>query len=262
MQIKNHLLFNEDGTQVTFVKTPNHGGAYKPQYLVMHYTAVTTFQSTLNWFQNPNAQASAHLLIGRDGAITQFAAFNVVTWHAGKSQWKGLVGLNQFSVGIELVNGGRLSKSGDKWVCPVDLKKVPDSEVIMATHKNDTREAGWHEYTDKQMDVAIEVAALLVKHYGLKDVIGHDDIAPLRKSDPGPAFPMGSFRARAMGRHDDTLDEFETSADLNIRSGPGTNFNTLTQPMPKGTHVLVLKTEGTWSFVEVLGVVHGIMDLE
>ena len=263
MHINNHILFNDDGSQVNFVSTPNRGGHYEPQYLVMHYTAVTTLQSTLNWFQNPDADASAHLLIGRDGSITQFAPFNVITWHAGKSQWKGLNGLNQFSIGIELVNGGRLIKSGDKWVCPVDLKNVPDTEVVRAIHKNENRESGWHEYTEQQLDAAMQTAVLLVKTYGLKDVVGHEDIAPIRKSDPGPAFPMGSFRSRAMGRHDDQLDEFVASDELNIRSGPGTTFNKLTeQPMPAGTKVLVLKTEGTWSFVEVLETVHGLMDLE
>jgi len=262
MQIKNNLLFNENGSQVDFVPTPNKGGIYTPQYLIMHYTAVTTFESTLNHFQNPNADASAHLLIGRDGRITQFAPFNVVAFHAGKSQWKGLVGLNHFSIGIELVNGGRLNKSGDKFICPVDQRNVPADEVIIAMHKNETKDAAWHAYTSEQLEAAMEISMLLVKTYGLKDVAGHDDIAPLRKSDPGPAFPMNSFRSMVMGRQDETLDEFVTSTALNIRSGPGTNFNILTQPLPAGTKVLVLKTEGAWSFVEVQETVHGIMDLE
>ncbi len=186
----------------------------------------------------------------------------MVTFHPGKSQFGGLVGLNQFSIGIELVNGGRLSKSGDKFFCAVDLRKVPDNEVLLATHKNEKTEAAWHQYTSEQLEVAMEISGLLVKAYNLKDVVGHEDIAPIRKSDPGPAFPMASFRSRAMGREDETLDEFVTSIELNIRSGPGTTFNTITQPLPKETKVLVLKTEGTWSFVDVQETVHGIMDLE
>jgi N-acetylmuramoyl-L-alanine amidase len=262
MQIKNDLLFNDNGSQVNFVPTPNKGGKYKPQYLVIHYTAATTAQSAISWFQNPNAQASAHLLIDRDGVITQFAPFNTITWHAGKSQWKGLNGLNQFSIGIELVNGGRLVKTGDSWVCPVDKRKVPDNEVIQATHKNENREAAWHEYTAEQLEATTQISALLVRTYALLDVVGHDDISPLRKSDPGPAFPMGSIRSKAMGRQDESLDDFVTSALVNIRSGAGTNFSPLTKPLPQGTPVLVLKTEGTWSFVEVLDTAHGVMDLE
>ena len=262
MLIKNHLLFIEKDKQADFKATPNKRFRYIPQYLVMHYTAVTTFESTLNHFQSRAAQASAHLLIGRDGRITQFAPFNIVTWHAGKSQFKGLDGLNEYSIGIELVNGGRLSKSGETYFCPVDQKKIPESEVIIATHKNEMLPAAWHQYTAIQLEVAMEIATILVKTYGLKDVVGHEDIAPIRKSDPGPAFPMSSFRSRAMGRRDETLDEYITSGVLNIRTGPGTLFPLITQPLPKGTKVLVLKTESTWSFVEVLETVHGIMDLE
>lgn len=263
MQIKNHLLYLDNGKQVDFRATPNKGGKYTPEYLVMHYTAVTTAESTIGWFQSTVAKASAHLLIARDGTITQFAPFNIVAWHAGKSQWKGLNGLNQHAVGIEMTNGGRLMKAGNSWICPVDQKRVPANEVVMAVHKNETGEAPWQKYAQAQLDVAVEVAALLVSAYGLKDVIGHDDIAPIRKSDPGPAFPMNSFRARAMGRENDKLDEYLTSTDLNIRSGPGTAFSTLTlPPLPKSTRVLALKTEGTWSFVEVLDTVNGIMDLE
>lgn len=261
MQIKNHLLHHDNGTPVSFKATPNKGGRYTPQYLVMHYTAATTAQSAINWFMQPVAQASAHLVIAPDGDITQFAPFNIITWHAGRSQWKGLTGLNQFSIGIELVNGGRLMRSGNKWVCPVDRCVVPDDEVTMATHKNETTQAPWHEYSPKQVEVAVQIAALLVKTYGLKDVIGHDDIAPLRKSDPGPAFPMSSFRSRAMGRRDDTLDEYVTSDELNLRSGPGTSFSILSV-LPKGTVITAMKTEGNWTFADVQATVDGVMDLE
>lgn len=263
MQIKKHLLYDANDKRVAFKATPNKAGIYVPKYLVMHYTAATTAASAINWFLNPIAQASAHLVIAQDGKITQFAPFNVVTWHAGKSQWKGLSGLNQHAIGIELVNGGRLRQSGDKWTCPVDRCIVPNDEVMLATHKNETTQCAWHEYDGRQLEVAAEVAATLVHAYGLQDVLGHEDISPIRKSDPGPAFPMGSFRSKAMGRFDDTMDDYITSAELNIRSGPGTAYAPLTTPpMPQGTPVLVLKTEGTWSFVDVQASVNGLMDLE
>ncbi|EOR95180.1 N-acetylmuramoyl-L-alanine amidase AmpD [Arcticibacter svalbardensis MN12-7] len=262
MKIQHDLLFADNGKQVPFKATPNMGGTYNPQYLILHYTAATTTESTLNWFPNPIAQASAHLLIGRDGAITQFLPFNRIAWHAGKSEWAGLVGMNKFSIGIELVNGGRLTRSGDKWVCSVDMRKVPDQEVIMAVHKNETHIAAWQEYTENQLEVSTEIAALLISTYNLKDVLGHEDISPIRKSDPGPAFPMASFRSKTMGREDETIDEFITATALNIRSGPATTFPTLTDPLPPGVKVNVLKTETTWSFVEVLENVNGIMDLE
>lgn len=263
MLIKNHLLMLDTGKQATFKPTPNRGGRYTPQYLVMHFTAATTAASAVNWFLNPAASASAHLVIAPDGAVTQCAPFNIVTWHAGRSQWNGLTGLNQFSIGIEIVNAGRLEKRGDKWTCQVDKATIPDEDVVMATHRNETQVAAWHEYTSKQLEVSLQVALALVNHYGLKDVLGHDEISPMRKSDPGPAFPMGSFRSKVMGRKDETLDEYVTADKLNIRSGAGAQFPTITDaPLPKGTPVLVLKTEGNWSFVDVLTTVKGLMDLE
>jgi len=262
MKIQNDLLFADNGKQILFKATPNMGGNYIPQYLIMHYTAATTTESTLSWFPSPVAKASAHLLIGRDGAITQFLAFNRVAWHAGKSHWKGLVGMNQFAIGIELVNGGRLLKSGDKWVCPVDMKKVADDDVIIATHKNEIQPAAWQDFTSIQLEAATTIAALLISTYKLKDVLGHEDISPIRKSDPGPAFPMASFRSKTMGREDSTIDEYITSTVLNIRSGPATTFPPLTDALPGGTKVSVLKTDTTWSFVDVVDTVHGVMDLE
>ena len=262
MKIKNHLLFYDDDKQVPFFLTPNSSGQYEPKFLLLHYTAATTAESAINWFKNPIAKAAAHLVIGRDGSLTQCAPFNVVTWHAGKSRWKGIEGLNKHAIGIELVNAGRLTKSGSNFICPVDRKIINADEVLTATHKNEIRDSFWHEYAAKQLEISLEVATLLADFYQLDDILGHEDVSPIRKSDPGPAFPMSSFRSRALGRENEILDEFITSAALNIRSGPGTTFLTLAEPLPKGTKVLVLKTEGNWSFVEVLDVVDGIMDLE
>ena len=262
MKITNNLLFDDNNQQVDFKATPNKGGKLNPQYLVMHYTAATQARGSISWFLNKDAKASAHLLIDRDGTITQFAPFDVVTWHAGASEWNGLVGMNKFAVGIELVNGGRLSRSGSAWICSVDKKSVPESDVITAKHKNESSESGWQTYTEVQFQTAVEVGALLIKTYNLKDVVGHEDIAPHRKSDPGPAFPMSSFRSRVMGRKDNELIVFITTTEVNIREGAGTQFKTLTDPLPKKTRVQILKRDGNWSFVEVLEPVNGINDLE
>lgn len=263
MTIKDHLLYDDNGRQVPYSATPNKGVALTAQYLVMHYTAATTAKSSVNWFMNKDAKASAHLLIDRDGSITQFAPFNVVTWHAGVSQWNGINGLNQASIGIEIVNGGRLQHSGSAWICPTDRRVVADDDVVYATHKNETQPANWHDYSPEQIEASIKVAALLVKTYGLKDVVGHDDISPLRKSDPGPAYPLAAVRAKAMGRKDVTIDMYTTTTAVNIRSGAGTQFATITKAaVPKDVKVQVLKREGNWSFVEVMQTIEGVNDLE
>lgn len=262
MKVLNHLLYDNNNSQVDFRPTPNKGGSYTPRYLVMHYTASVSEKGSINWFMSREAQASAHLLIGMDGSITQFAPFNIITWHAGISEWNGLIGLNKYAIGIELVNAGRLIKSGDRWLSALDKTAIPDSDVIIATHCNESVSTGWQVYADPQLRVATEIAALLVKTYSLKDVVGHDEIAPHRKSDPGPAFPMASFRSRAMGRKMTAPAQFITTTAVNIRSGAGTQFAPVAEALPKNTPVDILKRAGNWSLVDVTGPVNGINDLE
>ncbi len=197
--VRNHRL-EKDGKEVKFVASPNVGGALKPQYLVMHYTAGLTLDGAVSWFANPQAKASAHITIGRDGSIVQQVPFNKVAWHAGKSTWGSLIGMNSYAIGIELVNAGKLRKREDgKWVNWAD-NVVPPPEVTVLTHKNESSPAGWHIYAEVQLQTAIDVARALNDQYTFLDIVGHDDISPNRKVDPGPAFPMITFESQVMGR--------------------------------------------------------------
>lgn len=252
MKIRNHRLCKSDGTPYTFRRSPNQGGVIKPEYLVMHYTAGRSAQSSINWLVNPDAEASAHLVIGADGEITQLVAFNRRAWHAGRSQWAGRTGLNAFSIGIELDNPGMLTRRGGGWFT-VWGDPVDDSDVAEAVHKNGGELRGWHAYRADQLEAAIEAAGLLVRRYGLKGVLGHEDIAPARKIDPGPAFPMDSFRSRVMGREADEPEVFETIVALNIRRGPGAWHEKLSfSPLAAGTRLEVLTQQGAWHLVDVL----------
>jgi N-acetylmuramoyl-L-alanine amidase len=265
MKISNHRLIADDGNPVRYAETPNKGGAMTPEYLVMHYTAGSSAEGSVAWMCNPAAKAAAHLVIGRDGGITQLAPFNRVTWHAGQSQWAGRSGLNNFSIGIELDNAGKLESAGSRWISTASKRAYADDDVLVANHKQDrpsTPPSGWHEYTEVQIAAASEIGLLLMRKYALKDVLGHEDIAPGRKSDPGPAFPLASFRARLLGRADDAAEHYVTRAALNMRAGPGTEFAALPgSPLPAGTHVAVLELQGVWWRVDVLDTVGGVMDL-
>jgi N-acetylmuramoyl-L-alanine amidase len=262
MKIVNHRLCQDDGTPYPFVKSPNVGGELLHEYLVMHYTAGPSATSAVNWLTNKEARASAHLVIGRDGSITQLVPFNRVAWHAGASRWEGREGLNQYSIGIELDNAGRLTRHGDRWRAWFGLE-YDEADVIEAVHKHETELCGWHIFSPKQIQVALGAANVLVAKYGLLDVIGHDDIAPHRKSDPGPAFPMENFRAPLVGRQDDAAVRYETTAVLNIREGPGTQHAPLPgSPLPVGTQLEIVNRKGFWAFVQVLDAIEGIADLE
>jgi N-acetylmuramoyl-L-alanine amidase len=196
--IKGHRL-RRDGENVRFVSTPNQGGKVQPLYLIMHYTAGPTAEGAISWLASPAAKASAHLVIDRDGTVTQMVGFDRVAWHAGKSRWQDLEGMNSYSIGIELVNAGKLKKVGGKWVS-WSGNVIADADVMEATHKNETSPAGWHTYPQAQIEVAIDVAVALNKSYRFLDVLGHEDVSPKNKVDPGPAFPVGSFESRVIGR--------------------------------------------------------------
>lgn len=264
MKIRNHRLYDDAGNAVTYQASPNKGGALDPRWLVMHYTAGRNAGSSINWLINPQAKASAHLVIGRDGVITQLVPFNVVAWHAGASSWQGVNGLNQASIGIELDNVGRLEHIAGQWVSPLKIV-VPDDQVRVARHRNDPPDAapsGWQTYTEVQIEAAFAVAQALVAHYGLEDIIGHEDIAPGRKSDPGPDFPLAALRGRLYGRQEGAAALFVTTASLNVRSGPGTEYPVLPgSPVPAGTRVEALEQNGVWWKVDVQGEVNGVMDL-
>ena len=164
------------------------GGSEMPvrRFLVIHFTSGASGQSSINFWKTPDAKgASAHLVIERDGTVIQCRPFNRTCGHAGKSRWKGFDGLNACSIGIELANAGDNAKLAAKW------SKLP---LFKARHKNGGPVQDWEAYPEEQIQACIQVAQAIVARYKLDDVIGHDDIAPDRKNDPGPAFPMGRLR--------------------------------------------------------------------
>lgn len=250
MEIKNHQLV---GKHITQRQTPNRGGLMNPQYLIMHYTAGRNAKSSADSLCNPASKASAHIVLGRDGSIIQLAPFNVVTWHAGKSQWEGIIGLNSHSIGIEIDNAGLLKKVGDHYESWFGAT-YPDNEVLLAAHRHGGGVQAWHTYTAVQIERALELTDLLFAHYGLKDVLGHEDIARGRKSDPGPAFPLSAVRSRVQGRIEDEEPHYRVIAtSLNIRSGPGAEFAPVALALKKGTELVLLEPADRWSRVEVVG---------
>ena len=254
MIIRSHKLHDDAGNALPFRSSPNVGGTLKAKYLVVHFTGGSSAASSAAWLCDPRAKASAHIVIGRDGSIIQLVAFNKVAWHAGISTWEGLTGLNKHSIGIELDNAGRVTRRADgKWQNALGVV-VPASTVVEGVHKNDGVAAFWHSYTQVQIDVARDVAAAIMGEYELVDVIGHDDISPGRKIDPGPAFPMEAFRSLVMGRSESEPEKYVTTARLNIRSGPGVDNPTLTdEPLSKGTEVHRIESASDWFYVDVQG---------
>ncbi len=186
MTISNHFL---DGVKQSLLPG---GSIIKPVLLVIHFTAGMSGASSIGWWRNPAAKgASAHIVIDRDGTVIQCRAFNKTAGHAGVSKWKGRTGCNGFSIGIELANAGD-SVSGDP---PKAFGKYPlYAGATVAKHKNGGRTSTWENYSEAQVIACLEVSKTLVAYYKLSDLVGHEDIAPSRKNDPGPAFPMTMLR--------------------------------------------------------------------
>jgi N-acetylmuramoyl-L-alanine amidase len=262
MKITRHRLVGDNGAAHRWQPSPNHGGKLEPEYLVIHYTAGRSLQESVDWLGSKVSKASAHVVIGRDGTIVQQVAFDRVAWHAGASAWEGRQGLNRWSIGIELDNAGRLTRHGSRWRAWFGDTYDAD-DVLVATHKHESEPAGWHLYTAEQLAATLDLASMLVERYGLRDIIGHDDISPGRKSDPGPAFPLASIRARIFGRKEEEPIVHRSIAVLNIRRGPGTQHPTLDEgPLPVGTRVEVVRQQDSWRLVDVLDPVDGVADVQ
>lgn len=262
MKLVRHRLKHDDGRPHAWRPTPNHGDKLEPEYLVIHYTAGRSLEESVSWLERKEAKASAHVVIGRDGTVVQQVPFDTVAWHAGTSTWQGRVGLNRWSIGIELDNAGKLSRQGGRWRAWFGGLYEPD-DVAEATHKHEASSSGWHLYTPVQIEAALELSALLVERYELLDVVGHEDISPGRKSDPGPAFPMDSFRSRLFGRREEAPPLHRSMVVLNIRSGPGTQHAAVPgSPLPVGTRVEILRQQDSWRLVDVIDPLNGVSDVQ
>ena len=197
VNIRNHRLA---GDGIHHVESPNQGGPFaagRPDTLVIHYTAGSTARSAIDTLCDRSRRVSAHLVVGRDGSVTQLVPFDTVAWHAGQSEWKGRTGLNHYSIGIEIDNAGQLEvRNGQcvSWFGQV----YPPEEVVWGVHGNQQESTPWHRFPYEQVRVVEELCLLLIGEYGIGEIVGHDEIAPQRKIDPGPAFPLDELRQRLL----------------------------------------------------------------
>lgn len=160
--------------------------------LVVHFTEGASAKSSIDFMRERGL--SVHLVIDRDGTIYQCRRFGVRCSHAGRSRWvdpkTGVEygSANTYAIGIELANAG--SDPGViAWA-----KRTVGASTIMARHRNDGHEREWETFPEPQLKSLFEVSKLLKSTYNLDDITGHDCIAPERKDDPGPAFPMEKLR--------------------------------------------------------------------
>jgi len=200
-EVRNHLLFN-GGAKVAQMPSPNHGGAQHPSLLVMHFTGSPSTEGAIRTLTDAHAKSrvSAHLVLSPEGEVTQLLPFNVIGWHAGQSSWHGRSACNNFSIGIEMVNSGLLGRQANGgYYDRLTRKPVAPEKAMIAKHKNGGGMEPWAIYPDPQVAAAAAIAKAIVKAYGITEIVGHDDVAPGRKIDPGPAWPMKDFVTLVFG---------------------------------------------------------------
>jgi N-acetylmuramoyl-L-alanine amidase len=132
--------------------------------VIVHGDAGRTDAGTISWIRHPDSRVSYHYLIGRDGQVHQFVDEGLRAWHAGRSEWAGVVGLNDCSIGVCLANDG----------------------------------TGHEGYRAEQYDAAGRLVAGIIerRRIPLSMIRGHDEVSPGRKTDPWPWFDWGHFYAR------------------------------------------------------------------
>jgi N-acetylmuramoyl-L-alanine amidase len=165
-----------------FVGTVNFN-IRKPNYVIIHFTAQDSAAQTLKTFTITKTQVSAHYVIGRDGHIYHMLNDYLRAWHAGISRWGSITDMNSCSIGIELDN------NGNEPFAPAQVNSL----LALLTH--------------------------LKKTYNIpaSNFIGHQDIAPGRKPDPGPFFPWQILAQHGFGYwSDDVLELAPDNFDPNI----------------------------------------------
>ena len=140
------------------------------KFVIIHYTGMQSEIVSINRLKNPTSKVSCHYLINRKGDVYQMVKDHNIAWHAGKSKWKTFSNLNKNSIGIELVNKGH------------DL--------------------GYQNFSKIQIKNLIRLCKNLKKKYSIKseNYLGHSDIAPLRKIDPGEKFPWKRLSKHNIGK--------------------------------------------------------------
>ena len=153
--------------------SPNFNRKKRPnnsiKIIIIHYTGMQSERESMVRLRNPKSKVSSHFVINPNGKIYRLVQDNQIAWHAGKSCWGKYKNLNKNSIGIELVNKG---------------------------HR-----FGYTSFGKNQISNLVKICKSLIKKYKIKkrNVVGHSDIAPLRKIDPGEKFPWKRLANNGIG---------------------------------------------------------------
>jgi N-acetylmuramoyl-L-alanine amidase len=164
--------FSADYAGASVMASPNHGeraNGRQPDIILLHYTGMGTADQALSWLCNEQSQVSSHYFVYEDGRVLQLVPEERRAWHAGKSLWAGEDDINSCSIGIEIANAGH----------PGGLPPFPDVQIEAVTELCRDCGARWSIAPER--------------------VLGHSDVAPVRKVDPGENFPWEKLYLDGVG---------------------------------------------------------------
>ena len=153
--------------EIAQLSSPNFGKRKNdvlPDMIVIHYTAMETADAAIQRLCDPGPEVSAHYVIDETGQVTQLVDEKCRAWHAGLSDWQGETDVNSVSIGIELANPGPLD----------DLPPFPEAQMTALEKLIRDIRTRWSIPIDR--------------------IVGHEDVAPGRKADPGPKFDWARLR--------------------------------------------------------------------
>ena len=159
--------------KTTLIYSPNFDNkkrtANQIKFIIFHYTGMKNESEAIKRLTNIQSEVSCHYLIKNNGNIIQIVPDLYIAWHSGKSSWKNYKSLNKNSIGIEITNPGH--------------------------------ELGYKKFNKKQISSLLKLSKFLIKKYNISNnsFLGHSDVAPQRKKDPGEKFPWEYLSKKKVG---------------------------------------------------------------
>lgn len=169
----------------------DYGDVIKPLGVVVHYTVSKSLDGTVDFFLKNGVDI--HFVIGKQGEVVQMVPCNHRADHAGISEWRGLKYLNNYFLGIEVVSLGPLKKLNDKFVDGYNqaYKGTPRDKLLLGNRY-------WDAFTEKQEKSLVDLIKWMLETYKfpVENIVGHYEVAPNRKIDPGGSLSvsMEDFR--------------------------------------------------------------------
>ena len=259
MKLNRHKLTGEN--VLPYEAARSMGGVITPDLIVVHDTASPIEPGNAARYLRTSRKASVHFGIERNGRVWQQVPTNRRAWHAGKSHYHGRDEVNGFSIGIEIVNPGRMEpvKVGRALAWFGDEFPIHEHGIVL----KQTKEHGlglWMPYTSEQIGATLALCGVLADGIPtIRDIRTHWYVSPGRKIDTNPLFPLEAIRSRVLGRDDPSDEDAESVSveaplaghsgmvrvdapgdTLNMRRWPSFNPNVV-GAIPHGTVVPVIR---------------------